>query len=461
MPDIQATPDTRGIAIDQVGVSDLRYPIQVTDQHGKPFPTVATISMSVHLPHQFKGTHMSRFLEVLSKHEGEVTSRTLPNILHDLKQRLHAEEAHIEVAFTYFVTKQAPVSGAAGQGGLRLRLHGHLQRHQRRPGAARDRAGHHPLPVQQGDQRLRRAQPARLRHPRSPPESQGRRLGTDPHRGPDRNRREIRLRAGLCPAQAPDERHVTMQAYDNPVFVEDVVRNAAALLLADKRVASFTVKAVNQESIHDHNAFAVISGRAADAELTDRNIRARMIIPAAVLLDAYARGVFPMAHDGEILWFSPERRGLIPLDDRFHVPHGLRRSCAGRPFEVRWDTAFREVMLACAYREETWIDEVILESYCALHSAGFAHSVECWDGDGLQGGLYGVELPGVFFGESMFSRKTDASKIALVALVGSSARPGFPLARHPVDDAPPAPVRRLRTHPQQYHARSPRPSAME
>jgi 6-pyruvoyl-tetrahydropterin synthase len=112
LPDIQATPDTRGIAIDQVGVSDLRYPIQVTDHEGNPFPTVATISMSVHLPHQFKGTHMSRFLEVLSKHEGEVTSRTLPDILHDLKQQLHAEEAHIEVAFTYFVTKNAPVSGA-------------------------------------------------------------------------------------------------------------------------------------------------------------------------------------------------------------------------------------------------------------------------------------------------------------------------------------------------------------
>lgn len=124
-----------------------------------------------------------------------------------------------------------------------------------------------------------------------------------------------------------------------------------------------------------------------------------------------------MAEDGEILWFSPEKRGLIPLDDRFHVPHGLKKAMRKRPFEVRWNTAFREVMLGCASRQETWIDEVILESYCALHSAGYAYSVECWDDEGLQGGLYGVELPGVFFGESMFSRKTDASKIALVALV--------------------------------------------
>ncbi len=124
-----------------------------------------------------------------------------------------------------------------------------------------------------------------------------------------------------------------------------------------------------------------------------------------------------MAHDGEIQWFSPEKRGLIPLDGKFHIPHGLKRAIKRKPFEIRWDTAFRDVMLACAEREETWIDAVILESYCALHTAGFARSVECWDEDGLQGGLYGVELSGAFFGESMFSRKTDASKIALVALV--------------------------------------------
>jgi leucyl/phenylalanyl-tRNA--protein transferase len=142
----------------------------------------------------------------------------------------------------------------------------------------------------------------------------------------------------------------------------------------------------------------------------------KIILPE-VLLEAYAAGVFPMAEDGEILWFSPEQRGLIPLDERFHIPHGLARSLKRKPFEIRWDTAFREVMLGCAARDETWIDEVILESYCALHHAGHAHSVECWDADGLQGGLYGIALPGVFFGESMFSRKTDASKIALVALV--------------------------------------------
>jgi leucyl/phenylalanyl-tRNA---protein transferase len=134
-----------------------------------------------------------------------------------------------------------------------------------------------------------------------------------------------------------------------------------------------------------------------------------------------------MAHDGEILWFSPERRGLIPLDARFHISHGLRRALNRKPFEIRRDTAFREVMLACADRPDTWIDEVILESYCHLHELGFAHSIECWDDEGLQGGLYGVALPGVFFGESMFSRKTDASKIALVFLVDHLRAQNFSL----------------------------------
>ena len=151
------------------------------------------------------------------------------------------------------------------------------------------------------------------------------------------------------------------------------------------------------------------------------------IIPPDILLDAYSKGVFPMAEKGAIHWFSPERRGLIPLDDRFHIPRGLKKSLRKKPFEVRWDTAFRDVMLGCAEREETWIDEVILGSYCELFRLGFARSVECWDEDGLQGGLYGVQLPGVFFGESMFSRKTDASKIALVALVDGLRKRNFQL----------------------------------
>lgn len=153
----------------------------------------------------------------------------------------------------------------------------------------------------------------------------------------------------------------------------------------------------------------------------------RGVIPPETLLGAYAQGIFPMAEDGEILWFSPQQRGIIPLDERFHIPHGLKKVLRKKPFEIRFDTAFRDVMLGCASRESTWIDPIILESYCRLHELGHAHSVECWDAEGLQGGLYGVVLGKAFFGESMFSRKTDASKIALVALVERLRERGFGL----------------------------------
>lgn len=144
-----------------------------------------------------------------------------------------------------------------------------------------------------------------------------------------------------------------------------------------------------------------------------------------MLLGAYAQGVFPMADQGELTWFSPLMRGVIPLDERFHIPHGLKRALRQQPFEVRWNTDFRATMLGCAARERTWIDGTILESYCLLHRLGYAHSVECHDAEGLQGGLYGVALGRVFFGESMFSRKTDASKIALVGLVEELRAKGF------------------------------------
>jgi len=140
-------------------------------------------------------------------------------------------------------------------------------------------------------------------------------------------------------------------------------------------------------------------------------------IPPEVLLSAYIEGVFPMSENGEIFWFSPKMRGIIPLDERFHIPKGLQRALKKRPFEIRYDTAFRAVVEGCSEREETWIDPVIMDSYGELFERGFAHSVECWDEEGLQGGLYGVRIDRVFFGESMFSRKTDASKIALVRLV--------------------------------------------
>jgi leucyl/phenylalanyl-tRNA--protein transferase len=151
------------------------------------------------------------------------------------------------------------------------------------------------------------------------------------------------------------------------------------------------------------------------------------IIPPNLLLQAYSHGVFPMAEEGEIFWYEPKMRGLIPLDERFHVSRSLRKTWNKKPFEIRFNTAFREVMLGSSEREETWIDSVIIESYCQLHEMGHAHSVECWDDDGLQGGIYGVSMGKAFFGESMFSRKTGSSKIAMIALVERLREQGFQL----------------------------------
>lgn len=141
-----------------------------------------------------------------------------------------------------------------------------------------------------------------------------------------------------------------------------------------------------------------------------------MIAPE-VLLQGYRLGVFPMGmEDGSIEWFSPNPRGIVPLGD-FHVPHALERVVRKGIFEVRIDTAFQRVMEQCARREETWINKEIIASYTRLHEMGHAHSVETWQEGKLAGGLYGVTIGGAFFGESMFHEVTDASKVALVALV--------------------------------------------
>ena len=141
-----------------------------------------------------------------------------------------------------------------------------------------------------------------------------------------------------------------------------------------------------------------------------------------ILLAAYAAGIFPMgesADDPELFWVDPRRRGILPLDG-FHVPKRLRRVIRQGGFEIRCDSAFEEVIRGCAEatekRPNTWINDEILRLYAGLFSRGAAHSVETWQGDMLVGGLYGVTIGAAFFGESMFSRATDASKIALVHL---------------------------------------------
>lgn len=152
-------------------------------------------------------------------------------------------------------------------------------------------------------------------------------------------------------------------------------------------------------------------------------------ISPEILLRGYAAGIFPMAQsreDPEIHWVDPRRRGILPLDG-FHISRSLRRRILRCGWRVATDTAFAEVVAACGSRAETWISDRILALYIALHREGFAHSVELWEGEDLVGGVYGVTLGTAFFGESMFSRRTDASKVALAHAVHRLRSGGFTL----------------------------------
>jgi leucyl/phenylalanyl-tRNA---protein transferase len=150
------------------------------------------------------------------------------------------------------------------------------------------------------------------------------------------------------------------------------------------------------------------------------------VIEPQLLLSAYSQGYFPMGmENGQIRWFLPEWRGILPIKE-FHIPKRFAQYLRqGHPFEIRWDSAFGDVMRGCADREETWITNDILDSYQTLFDLGHAHCVETWREGRLVGGIYGVAIGGAFFGESMFSRETQASKVALVALQQRLLERGF------------------------------------
>jgi len=144
--------------------------------------------------------------------------------------------------------------------------------------------------------------------------------------------------------------------------------------------------------------------------------KAKQRIEPIDLLHAYCEGMFPMGQDdGSISWYRPRMRGILPVAD-FHVPRRFARYLRTCDLNVRWDTAFGDVMRGCADRESTWINEEILDVYEELHQMGFAHSAEVWRGERLVGGVYGVAIGAAFFGESMFSREPQASKVALTRL---------------------------------------------
>ena len=259
LEDVQGRPDERGIDINQAGVRDLRYPITVLDRARGEQQTVASLSMSVGLPYRFKGTHMSRFIEAIEEYRGEITMRTLPAILRELRGRLDAESARVEARFPYFLEREAPVSGRKALMDYDCFFLGESS------GPDEDFVLGVRVPVTSlcpcskaisdyGAHNQRGYVSIEIR-PR-------RKTGEGPELVWIEELVEVAERSGSAPVypllKRPDERHVTMQAYDNPVFVEDIVRNVAEELRSDARISWFRVQTVNQESIHNHNAFAEI-----------------------------------------------------------------------------------------------------------------------------------------------------------------------------------------------------------
>lgn len=259
MIDVQSRKDHRGIALDRVGVTGLRYPIVVLDQANERQETVASITMSVNLPHHFKGTHMSRFIEVLNHHHGEITLRTLPHLLRDLCAKLDAESARVELSFPYFLERRAPQSQARGLMDFDCRFVGEMK------GDEVDFILGVKVPVTSlcpcskeisdyGAHNQRGIITIEVRST----------LDEDKH--PHLIWIEELISVAEASASSPvypllkraDERHVTMQAYDNPVFVEDMARNVAQKLQKNSKVAWYRVHVENHESIHNHSAFAYV-----------------------------------------------------------------------------------------------------------------------------------------------------------------------------------------------------------
>jgi GTP cyclohydrolase I len=260
MQDVQALHDDRDLPLDHVGVAGLSHPIVVLDRKSEKQRTVGMFSMSVSLPREQKGTHMSRFVEVLNEHHGEVTMRTVPRILRDLRARLDAASARVTVEFPYFLERAAPVSDARALMDYHCAFVGELHEgvddfvlRVRVPvtsvcpcsKAISERGAHN----QRGYITI---------SVRAEPNAHG-----EPQLVWIEELVEVAERSASAPVypllKRPDEAYVTVQAYDNPVFVEDMVRNVARRLQDDPRVAWFEVHAENHESIHNHSAFAQVA----------------------------------------------------------------------------------------------------------------------------------------------------------------------------------------------------------
>ena len=253
MQDVQSSHDHRAIAIDKVGIKDIRHPVQVKDREGKIQHTVANFNMYVDLPHDFKGTHMSRFVEILNNHEWEITVDSFKTMLTEMTQRLDAECGHIEMTFHYFINKTAPASGVKSLLDYEVTFIGKQTKEK---------------PIVN----VKVVVPVTSLCPCSKKISD---------RGAHNQRSHVTVdvctedfiwieeiidvveQEASCELygllKRPDEKIVTERAYDNPKFVEDMVRDVAARLNADERILSYTVESENFESIHNHSAYALIT----------------------------------------------------------------------------------------------------------------------------------------------------------------------------------------------------------
>jgi GTP cyclohydrolase I len=252
IPDVQSSADTRQLAINKVGIKGIRHPVVVKDRSEGVQHTVATFNMYVHLPHNFKGTHMSRFVEILNQHGREISVESFESILREMVEKLEAKSGYIEMSFPYFVNKAAPVSGVQSLLDYDVQFTGEIV---------------------EGDYRfnMKVLVPVTSLCPCSKKISE---------RGAHNQRSHVTISVRpntsvwieevvrIAEEQAscelfgllkrPDEKYVTERAYDNPKFVEDLVRDVAAVLNADARVDAYVVESENFESIHNHSAYALI-----------------------------------------------------------------------------------------------------------------------------------------------------------------------------------------------------------
>lgn len=250
--DVQGRPDSRRLPINKVGIKDVRHPVRIKERAGSEQHTIASFDMYVNLPHDFKGTHMSRFIEILHSHEREITVASFKEMLAEMTERLEADSGHIEMRFTYFVNKKAPVSGVESLMDYEVTFGG--DQHDG-----------------QADMYVKVVVPVTSLCPCSKQISE---------RGAHNQRSHITIKVrpncflwleeliDIAESEAscelygilkrPDEKHVTERAYDNPKFVEDLVRDVAVRLNEDERVEYYVVESENFESIHNHSAYALI-----------------------------------------------------------------------------------------------------------------------------------------------------------------------------------------------------------